>query len=339
MHHKIANIVSGYILLISIASCSNKTYTTLRWQKEGIIIDGKSKEWSSPLRYYDQASKLSYELTNDAENIYVAFSAKEQSTIMKIMQKGLRFSIDTAMGKGRYPMQFTVPYINSKDKNHPGIGEFANEQMPPDFQNDTTKRNDHHPMGRGDKHPHNGENADSGALPPEHTLSFFVQGINTFRDADSVLTTPNRYGIEMAINQDPQKLFCEMKIPFKLLYKKQFLASDTIKPYFFQVNLEQIEMAFSLEKQHPQGPPPGAGGEGGPGGGGPPSGGDFGGRSGGGGFGGGSDGHGDGNFGGGRGNGGHPEGGRPIATDNGNEQNANVIRFQFRPSLLVNTNK
>ena len=110
-------IVFASFMLLSIIGCSPKVYTSLRFQSKPVIVDGRSTEWSNPLRYYDQASKLSYELTNDAENLYVVFSAKEHSTIGKMMRKGLRFSINTALKNGKYPMQLTFPCSNLNDFN------------------------------------------------------------------------------------------------------------------------------------------------------------------------------------------------------------------------------
>lgn len=314
-------------LLLIVVGCSPKVYTSLSYQTKSVIVDGLSNEWSNPLRYYDQASKLSYDLTNDAENLYVVFSTKERSTIRKVMRKGLKFSIDTALGKGKYPMQFTFPYRNPNDFNpffEDGFGR--NDSMPHRHFNDSTARRNPNDTTRH----HRRMTADG--KPWQPMLKVLVKGINTKVDADSLLSIPNRYGIEVAVRRDSQMVFCELKIPFNMIYRNQITASDTTKPLFFQVNLEAIEENGQRPPRHDGGEGPGngvhMGGRGGMGGasiGGGHSGGMGGGH---GGMGGGP-----GSMGGGHG--GPSEGNAYVNTQN----NANVIRFEFRPSLQTVSEK
>jgi len=245
MTKKFLNVGAGLIILILLVCCSPKVYNTLQWQSKSILIDGQSNEWSNPLRYYDQSSKLSYELTNDDENLYVVFKSKEQSTIIKIMQKGLTFSIDTTKGKGRYPMQFTFPYKNPNDLNPFFEDELINNDpmMPPSRYTNDTLAFDHHSNDSIIRRKHTNNNF-------RHSmLKLLVKGINTKKDADSILDMPNSYGIEVAIKKESQFIFCELKIPFSVLYKNKLSAIDTIKPLFFQVQLKAIEPPIGLH--HP----------------------------------------------------------------------------------------
>ena len=181
MNYKISRIVIGGIVLLSLFSCSPKVYDCLRYQTKSVIVDGQSNEWSNPLRYYDAASKLSYELTNDAENLYVVFSAKERSTIRKVMRKGLRFSIDTALGKGKYPMQFTFPYRNPNDFNPYFEEGFAhNDSTGHRHLGDSTHRRNPNDTSRH----HRRMSADG--KPWQPMLKVFVKGINTKLDSDKI---------------------------------------------------------------------------------------------------------------------------------------------------------
>src|ERR1035437_2171060 len=155
-----------------------------------------------------------------------------------------------------------------------------------------------------------------------------IKRINTKLDSDSLLSIPNKYGIEVAVRRDSQMVFCELKIPFAMIYKNDFTASDTSKPLFFQVNLESIE--DNGQRPHRDGAE-GAGGRGGMGGGGRMGGGGMGGggRMGGGSMGGGGR-IGGGGMGGGGGRGGYGGG---SGSSEGNtyentQNNPNVIRFQ-----------
>ena len=336
MKNILLNSFYGILLILTISSCSQTVYTPLRWQANAITIDGQSNEWPNPLRYYDQASNLSYEMTNDEENIYLVFSSKERSTIRKIMHKGLKFSIDTAMGKNKYPMQFRFPYRNPNDINPFFEDGFShNDSMNPRHHfNDTTFR--HNPNDT--THHHHRQFVEG--KPWQPMLKVFTKGINTKRDADSILTIPNEYGIEVAVQRDSFKIFCEIKIPFKIFYKNQISVNDTIKPIFFQVNLDAIEPPDG-QRPHPQNGDDnfnaGRGGYGGGHGGHSGGMGGHGGSMGGGGMSrGGMGGGSRGGYGGGGGFGGvPPEGNTYVDTQN----NANVIRFQFRPSLLIVSGK
>ena len=309
--------ILGSSILVFLASCSPKVYTALQWQTNNVVVDGQSKDWQNPLRFYDPASKLSYELTNDSDNVYVAFSTKERSTIKKIMRKGLKFSIDTALGKGKYPIQFRFPYRNNNDMNPFFEDGFAhNDSMPRHHFSDSTNR--HAP--NDSTHHRRRQTADG--KPWQPMLKVLVKGVNT-KTADSLLAIPNQYGLEVAVTRDSQMVFCEMKIPFKMFYRNRITTSDTTNPLFFQVNLDAIEDNNSRHPRQPEGFEGSGGGRGG-----------FGGH--GGGMGGGRSGM----SGGGRsgmGGGGRSGGGEGIPSE-GNayvttQNNANVIRFQFRPGL------
>jgi uncharacterized membrane protein YgcG len=77
--------------------------------------------------------------------------------------------------------------------------------------------------------------------PWQPMLKVLVKGINTKLEADSLLSTPNNYGIEVAVVRDTQKVFCELKIPFAMIYHNPIAVSDTTKPLFFQVNIDALE--------------------------------------------------------------------------------------------------
>jgi len=323
MTNRAWQLVSVSLFLLVMIGCTPKVYNSLSWQSKTVVVDGLSNEWSNPLRFYDQASKLSYELTNDDENLYVVFSSKERSTIRKIMRKGLRFSIDTSLGKAKYPMQFTFPYRRDNDLNPFFEDGFArNDSMRGRrFSDSTYRRNPNDTT-----HRHHRLTADG--KPWQPMLKVLVKGINTKVDADSLLSIPNRYGIEVAVRRDSQIVFCELKIPFAMIYPTAFTAADTSKPFFFQINLEAFE--DNGQRPHRDGAEGMGGGHSGMGGGGR--------MGGGGGMGGGRSGMG----GGGGGRGGYGGGGAPPPDGNAYvnaQNNANVIRFQFRPSLKIGTDK
>lgn len=55
------NGFAAVFILIILSSCTHYIYIARSpWQTNSIIVDGKSDEWSHPLKYYDEKSKLQY---------------------------------------------------------------------------------------------------------------------------------------------------------------------------------------------------------------------------------------------------------------------------------------
>jgi hypothetical protein len=285
---------------ILLGACAPKTYNSMIWQPTPVAIDGKANEWGTPLRYYDKNSKLFYEIKNDRENIYIAFSANENDIIMRAKQRGVKIAIDTLYGKDDYPASITFPVR----KGHP-MG------MKPDM-----KGNQGMPQ-----RPDSAFRAKGMPNRPGMTPSIKLTGWGG-KEVDTIQANGNKYGIEAEMLNDPKAFFFELKIPFSSLYKRVLAASDTTKAIFFEVTLEASRMG---DIQMPKGGGPGSLDNGGaPGGGdmpsGPPPGG-------GGGFGGGG---GEGPGGGGPGGGGGIPRGEGM---NQNDQTPSIFRFELRPKF------
>ncbi|MDR3705209.1 MAG: hypothetical protein P4L28_04790 [Paludibacteraceae bacterium] len=290
---------------ILLGACAPKTYNSMIWQPTPVAIDGKADGWGTPLRYYDKNSKLFYEIKNDRENIYIAFSANENDIIMRAKQRGVKIAIDTLYGKDDYPAAITFPV-------HKG--------RPMGMRPDMMSKQDMPQQPDSSFHPKEMNNR------PRMTPSIKLTGWGG-KEADTISAKGNQYGIEAEMLNDPKSFFFELKIPFSSLYKRTIVASDTTKAIFFEVTLEASRMG---DIQMPKGGGPGSldngGAPGGFGGGdmpsGPPPGG-------GGGFGGDGEGH------GGRRHGGSGEGsGMPRGEGmNQSNQTPSIFRFELRPTF------
>jgi hypothetical protein len=113
--------LSLFALTVSLASmqaCSSsrksestETTTLSHWQKQPLIIDGSDSDWTQRLNYSDHIEKFTYDVTNDADNIYIRIATNDQQTQQKIIQGGMTVWInnkaqkdfDGAMGIG-YPL-------------------------------------------------------------------------------------------------------------------------------------------------------------------------------------------------------------------------------------------
>jgi len=72
-------------------------------------IDGELTEWNSQLFSYDKESKISYAVTNDEENIYIAIKTEDKIVQMKLLLGGCKISLDIKAKKNDntavlYPM-------------------------------------------------------------------------------------------------------------------------------------------------------------------------------------------------------------------------------------------
>jgi len=180
-------------------------------QSTPISVDGKADEWNVPLRYYDKNSHLLYEVKNDKENLYVAFSANESSTIMRVLRNGICLKIDTDMGKNDYPLSVTFPFHNDKQNMKRGRD------------------------GRLE--------SDQDSLPRERSwrkTNIKLTGFNN-KAADTISAKENSLGIEAAMQVDKNSVFCELKIPFASFYKAHLTAKDSIKALFFEIDLAALE--------------------------------------------------------------------------------------------------
>jgi hypothetical protein len=245
------------------------------WQPSPVAIDGKADGWGSPLRYYDKNSKLFYEIKNDRENIYIAFSANENDIIMRAKQRGVKIAIDTLYGKDDYPAAITFPV----HKSHPmGMRPDMMDKQDMPQQPDSGFQQKEMPQADSPFPPKERPNRPS--MMPSIKLTGW-----SGKEADTITAKGNRYGIEAEMLNDPKSFFIELKIPFSNLHKRAITASDTTKAIFFEVTLEASRMGdIQMPKgggpgnldnggapggfggaDMPSGPPPGGGGFGGEG--------------------------------------------------------------------------
>jgi len=59
------------------------------WQKQPLTIDGNDSDWVKPLPGLDASEKLTYAMTNDADNLYIMISTKDAAEQNKILSGGM----------------------------------------------------------------------------------------------------------------------------------------------------------------------------------------------------------------------------------------------------------
>jgi hypothetical protein len=117
-----------FFALVLFISCTNKIEYSSDFQTRQVRIDGKTPQWSAPLRFYDEKTGINYTITNDHNNLYLCCCISNELLQIKILRAGLEFAIDT-LGKKSFPVRIkyplggdvkTEPMLNIDPKDNPG---------------------------------------------------------------------------------------------------------------------------------------------------------------------------------------------------------------------------
>src|SRR5690349_1444958 len=92
---------------------------TAKWMQQSVKIDGKLMEWQQPLNFYDDETKLLFDIANDSNNIYLSFESKEEIDQMKLMRAGMKITLSTK-GKSKHEASVIYPLPQSYSLQHAG---------------------------------------------------------------------------------------------------------------------------------------------------------------------------------------------------------------------------
>ncbi|MEN8229214.1 MAG: hypothetical protein ABFS38_13735, partial [Bacteroidota bacterium] len=90
-----------------------------QWTSGGILIDGLSPDWSLPLKFYDNSTRISYAIANDSVNIYLCFVTADETMQMKILRAGMVVGLDTL---GKKKQHISISYPVATGSANPGSG-------------------------------------------------------------------------------------------------------------------------------------------------------------------------------------------------------------------------
>jgi hypothetical protein len=181
------------------------------------MIDGKINEWSNPLRFYDQETGISYNISNDHYNIYFAASISNEFLQTKILRSGLEFRIDT-LGEKSFGVYFKYP-----------IGIQAITELKPNIP----------PAKEGFE---KGQDRSSLKLKllaeaTEIQLVGFKPRLGKIISS----TIPNNAGISAAINLEANGIMnYEAVIPFSTFYKAELIPADSSTIFNFQIKVNPL---------------------------------------------------------------------------------------------------
>jgi hypothetical protein len=213
---KMRNHISAIFLICLFVSCSNKIYDSAGWQNQKITVDGKINEWPNPLRFYDQETGISYNISNDRNNIYFAASISNEYLQTKILLSGLEFRIDT-LGKKSFGVSLKYPIGNMSETDHKPNNPPTKEAL--------------------DKRP---DRSSFKLSKLEEATEIQLVGFKT-KLGKIIPLASNSSGISAAINLDPNgKMNYEAVIPLSTFYKAELHPADSSKVFNFQIKVNTM---------------------------------------------------------------------------------------------------
>jgi hypothetical protein len=159
------------------------------WQATPIAADGKSNDWPASYPFQNNKALISYDITNDLNNVYITVKTGDQATELKLLRKGLVIWIDKTATKTQTT---SVCFPSDNENNRPGQTTIQGKQQ-------FAQRIDE-------------------ALA--NVNEFFLQGFKGCR-GKFTLAQGDSCGIKVGVGLDEyDQLVWEVTIPFKSFYPK-----------------------------------------------------------------------------------------------------------------------
>lgn len=89
------------------------------WVSSPVKVDGLAKEWSMPLRYYDNDAKMFFAFANDNKNLYLCFQTDDNVQQRKIMRSGMKVAL-SSKANGKHKVSINFPMVPKMDASQQG---------------------------------------------------------------------------------------------------------------------------------------------------------------------------------------------------------------------------
>ena len=116
-------IISGVLVLAKPPDLPGKEKKYPSAFKEGVIVDGNSREWDNSLFLYNKASQITYAIVNDTAALYICIRVADEQEQMKISHNGMEI-VFNSQGKKK----------TGADLHYPIGGGRLNEKLGPGGQ-------------------------------------------------------------------------------------------------------------------------------------------------------------------------------------------------------------
>lgn len=183
--------------------------------KTGVEIDGKNKEWTSPLPQYNKKTGINYSVTNDLDNLYFVLRIADTSIIKQVLKNGLEIWINKD-GKKKKTTGVTFPLPVETVAGQSGTNNATQE---------------------GSKQGINTEISFKGALPgKELKLTGFLI------DNGKQPVIGCRVKVAASID-DAGCLIYELAVPFNTFYKERLDQEDKATKFYIGFIIKDVEIS------------------------------------------------------------------------------------------------
>ncbi len=175
-------------IALSFNGLAQSDVSKARWNSKEIVIDGNDREWAKPLNFYDDKTGLLFAISNDNQNLYLAFSCNNEFKMRKLMNAGWSVELSSKEKNRKFNATLTFPALKME-----GIGV---KRPGSEFE----KKVPGNPFIKG--------------------YQLQLQSVTTkgFLSSPAEVKLHNRSGIDIAVGADSlQDLICEIAIPVKEL--------------------------------------------------------------------------------------------------------------------------
>jgi hypothetical protein len=184
-----------------------------------VKVDGDAREWSLPLRYYDEGTKMFFAFANDSNYVYLCFQSNDVMMQRKLLAAGMSVTLST---KGKPKRKATIAFPMG------GKGTFFRK-----------------PEGDNKTEPNSKQAMRNSFLAQNRLMN--VKGFST---REGVISIKDSSGLVVAIDWDnTNKLIYEIGIPLKELYGNDYTAQDLLNPLMMTAEVNALEKPSSDNKE------------------------------------------------------------------------------------------
>ncbi|TDX01302.1 hypothetical protein [Dinghuibacter silviterrae] len=97
-----------------LCACARGTAPQGHYQSTPVVADGQAGDWSQPLRFTNPRHTLSFNVTNDARNLYIVVMTRDDRMQRRILRAGMDVFFDPK-GKMDKTIDLSYPESNSTD--------------------------------------------------------------------------------------------------------------------------------------------------------------------------------------------------------------------------------
>jgi hypothetical protein len=112
------NLLSTLLLAFVAISLFGQSENIAKWQSTPIKIDGNSADWMSRPPFFDNVTKLAFDIRNDGNNLYLVFEVADMRTQFRIARAGMSLNFETKIKPKRKAGIYFSPFITEKPGEH-----------------------------------------------------------------------------------------------------------------------------------------------------------------------------------------------------------------------------